>query len=378
MRIGVFVTAATARPEYVEAVSGHVQIPLMAASILADAGHDVTLITTKPPGTDCLPYRLAGKVEVCFVPHATRPWPQSGVYPARAVRQTLDLWTLLRRKHFDAVHFFGGTATGLLLGTLKMMGVRATAVYSPIQRPPSRGSRLRLALTRRAFGRIDVILATAGHVSSAWASLTRRQDIRTLYPGIIKPLSPAANGAVKNSVLFWRNAGYDNGADLAIRSFRKLAPRFPHIRFVFAVRPHDRYEEELRQLSREFSNVNVYIYPYADGISLARLLHEALFVVQPFRRLSINPQLSILESLYAGVPVVATDIESNGEIIHHEENGLLIPAGSDASLSESVERLIRDTALLTRLTENARPMTESRWNWNSFSEKLLQVYNELR
>jgi glycosyltransferase involved in cell wall biosynthesis len=204
-----------------------------------------------------------------------------------------------------------------------------------------------------------------------------QQRIRTLHPGIVKPLSEASAGALKKSVLFWRNAGYENGADLAIQSFRKLAPRFPHIRFVFAVRPHDRYEQDLLQLSREFSNIDVHLYPYANGITLSRLLDEALFVIQPFRRLSINPQMSILETLYAGVPVIATEIESNHEVVQDGQTGLLIAPNDELSLSAAIERLLSDASLLGRLARNARPLTEAKWNWRSFGRQLAEVYDEL-
>jgi glycosyltransferase involved in cell wall biosynthesis len=212
------------------------------------------------------------------------------------------------------------------------------------------------------------------HVSLGWASLVGAQRTLVVRPGIMKRISQTSTGKPKNSVLFWRNAGYSNGADLAIQSFRNLAPRHPNVRFVFAVRPQDRYEQELLQLAQAVENIDVHVYPYVEGISLARLFSEALFVVQPFRQLSINPQTSILETLYAGVPVIATDIESNREVIQQERNGLLIPPGDERALSSGIEGLLKDAGLLAELTRNARPMTESRWNWDSFRRQLLQVY----
>ena len=58
MRFGIYVVRAYCPLQNVDAVSGHVQIPLMVAKILADAGHDVTLITTKSRPTDVLPHLI--------------------------------------------------------------------------------------------------------------------------------------------------------------------------------------------------------------------------------------------------------------------------------------------------------------------------------
>jgi glycosyltransferase involved in cell wall biosynthesis len=377
LRIGIFVTGAFWNRQYLGAISGHVQIPLMAAKILSSAGCDVTLITTKPQGGECIPCELPDELDVCIVQHATHPWPRHGIHVGKAIRQTGQLRTLLRRRRFDVVHFFGGTSTGLLLCILKSVGLSSVAFYTPIKGPPAYRSGLRTKMTRAAFRRLDHVCATSDCVAAGWEGCMGNGNVHTLRPGITKALSPAPPSTKRNSVLFWRNAGYDNGVDLAMESFSDLAGRYPDVRFVFAVRPHDEYEQALLMLAHEIENIHVHIYPYRDGVTLATLLSEALFVVQPFRRLSVNPQMSILETLYAGVPVIATEIESNGELVQHEENGLLIGPNDEAQLSGAIERLLEDGDLLTRLTRNARATTERRWNWDRFGRQLLQVYREL-
>lgn len=377
MRIGVFVTGAFSRQDRLDWVSGHVQIPLMAARILSSAGHQVTLITTRQPEADCLPYELPQTVEVAVVQHASSWSPEHRVYAGKALSQVRQLLALMRDSRFEVIHFFGGMATGWLLCGLKSMGVRSVAFYSPIRRPPQGRSKLRNGILRGAFGRVSRILATADYVSAGWAAVVGAENTGTLYPGIMKQMSGASALADRNSILFLREASHDNGVDLALASFRKLAPKYPHTRFVFAVRPYEEYKEPLLQLGRQIENVNVHVYPYDNGVSLADLLGKARFVVQPFRSLSINPQVSLLEALCAGVPVIATAVESNPEVVHHEENGLLIPPDDERALLCAAERLLNDTPLLTRLTQNARHVTEERWNWDGFGRQLLRVYDEL-
>jgi glycosyltransferase involved in cell wall biosynthesis len=378
LRIGIFVTGAFVRPEYAEAVSGHVQIPLMAAKMLFDAGNNVTLITTRPHAADCLPAGLPRELDVHVVQHATRPWPQHGVYPHKAIRQMWQLRTLLGKQHFDVVHFFGGPGTGLLLGVLTALGGSSIALYTPVKIPPVSKSWLRSKLGRSIFRHITLVLATSEYVSHGWASWVGEKNTRVLHPGVTKQILDSPGPKEKDSVLFWRNAGYDNGVDIVIQSFRRLAPKYPDIQFVFAVRPHDAYEQQILMLTRENENIEVHIYPYKNGVSLAGLLRRSRFVIQPFRHLSVNPQISILETLYAGVPVITTSIESNSEVVHHERNGLLIPPGDEARLSSAIERLLNDTPLLTTLTQNARAITEERWNWQSFGQGLVQAYEGLR
>jgi glycosyltransferase involved in cell wall biosynthesis len=161
-----------------------------------------------------------------------------------------------------------------------------------------------------------------------------------------------------------------------MQAFEQLAPKYPDICFVFAVRPRDVLEEKLIELESRVSNIDVHIYPYKEGVSLASLLQKAFFVVQPFRSLSINPQMSILETLYAGVPVIATKIESNEELIEDGQTGFLIPPKDKNALVDAIEILLSDRKLCDKMAENAWSKTKLRWNWESFGRGLLEIYNE--
>ena len=374
MRVGLFVVGAFCQEKYLDAVSGHVQIPLMTAKILVEQGHDVTLITTRARTTDILPANFPETITVDVVEHASRTWPNRGARRGKSVIQAWQLHSLLKKKSFDVVHFFGGNNTGLMLSCLKYTGVKTLAFYTPIKRPSDLSFAFRSNLMRILFRRIDRIIATTNYVSDGWGILCGAGKCTFLYPGIVKDMPKPSEMQTRNSILFWRNAGYENGADLAIEAFRELAPKNPDMRFVFAIRPHDVLEGDMLDLQASVENVEVYIYPYPEGISLATLLENALFVVQPFRTLSINPQYSILETLYSGIPVISTTIESNEELIKDQRTGLLIPPNDERALIESIERLLGDRELIAKMSKVALPETRARWNWEEFGKGLLQVY----
>jgi glycosyltransferase involved in cell wall biosynthesis len=62
---------------------------------------------------------------------------------------------------------------------------------------------------------------------------------------------------------------------------------------------------------------------------------------------------SIMESMAAGVPVIANRVGGNPELIT-EERGVLLTVGDEQGLSAAMERLLRDQDLRTRLGLNAR------------------------
>jgi glycosyltransferase involved in cell wall biosynthesis len=50
--------------------------------------------------------------------------------------------------------------------------------------------------------------------------------------------------------------------------------------------------------------------------------------------------LVLLEASSVGLPIVATDVGGNAEIVGHEESGLIVPAGDPGALSAALERVL--------------------------------------
>jgi glycosyltransferase involved in cell wall biosynthesis len=62
----------------------------------------------------------------------------------------------------------------------------------------------------------------------------------------------------------------------------------------------------------------------------------------------------VVESLAAGVPVVATAVDGTVEVVRSEHNGLLAAAGDVAALADAVCQLVADPDLRERLGTAAR------------------------
>jgi glycosyltransferase involved in cell wall biosynthesis len=67
-----------------------------------------------------------------------------------------------------------------------------------------------------------------------------------------------------------------------------------------------------------------------------------------------NTPLVIYSAQAGGCPVIASDFAGMSEVIHHEDNGLLFPAGNTAALAAALSRLQLEKGLIERLRSNAR------------------------
>ena len=76
--------------------------------------------------------------------------------------------------------------------------------------------------------------------------------------------------------------------------------------------------------------------------------------------------------------VVATNIGGIPELVAHEVNGLLVPPGDGAAISEAVRRLINDPALRNRLAEAGYQTALSRLSLDEMMRRTLEVYEKAK
>lgn len=76
----------------------------------------------------------------------------------------------------------------------------------------------------------------------------------------------------------------------------------------------------------------------------------------------------MLEAMAAGVPVVASAVGGNPEVITSGENGLLVPLNDGAAITEAIGRLLADGALRQRLTQRAAQDVRS-YRWDTLVER---------
>ncbi|MCX7647532.1 MAG: glycosyltransferase family 4 protein [Elusimicrobiales bacterium] len=83
---------------------------------------------------------------------------------------------------------------------------------------------------------------------------------------------------------------------------------------------------------------------------------------------------SIRESLACGVPVVASDISGNGEIVKNGENGFLFSPGNYAELSQKIEELMKNEKLRDFFCEKALKTVDEKFTVEKMAEETLKVY----
>jgi len=85
----------------------------------------------------------------------------------------------------------------------------------------------------------------------------------------------------------------------------------------------------------------------------------------------------VMEAMTVGVPVVATDIPGNRDLITSGETGYLVPVGGRKERVKATHRLLEDAELADRLTRAARQRVVEHFSVSRMVERHADLYREL-
>jgi len=97
--------------------------------------------------------------------------------------------------------------------------------------------------------------------------------------------------------------------------------------------------------------------------------HIGLSPLPRLKAYEVSSPAKVVEYLAMGLAVVATDIRAHRKVIHHEENGLLVPPGDPKALAQALERLYNDPGLLSQIASRARESAKP-YSWDALIEGL--------
>ena len=86
---------------------------------------------------------------------------------------------------------------------------------------------------------------------------------------------------------------------------------------------------------------------------------------------------TILEAMASGLPVVATRVGGNPELVLEDRTGTLVPASDPDALMQAIHRYLCDPDLAPAYGRAARAHVEASFSWNSMVTGYMGVYDKL-
>lgn len=167
------------------------------------------------------------------------------------------------------------------------------------------------------------------------------------------------------------------GVDHFIEAAALVAPKFPAARFVVVGGAQNADPAYGRRLKRRASDLGL------DGRIVFTGFRTDVQALLRGMTISVMPSLSeglsnvILESMAAGLPVVATRTGGNPELVADGITGFLVPPADAGALAASIERLLARPRMASQFGEQARRRAVERFSLEAMVESTGSLYREL-
>jgi sugar transferase (PEP-CTERM/EpsH1 system associated) len=130
-------------------------------------------------------------------------------------------------------------------------------------------------------------------------------------------------------------------------------------------------------LQKQVSKLDLsdYVWLAGDRNDIPELLQSMDIFLLP----SLGEGLSntVLEAMASGLPVIATNVGGNSELVVSEVTGLLVSVGDIEDLSQAMQALVDAPDMRDSMGRNARKTIENKFDWSRAVEEYFTVYDEL-
>jgi len=305
---------------------------------------------------------LLGELKTLQVP---RPEFRIGrFYNPVTMWQGMRLARYIRKNRIQIVHSYGFysnvftvPAAWMAGGSFIVASIRDTGdVLTPAQRWVQRlvcrladcvlvnAEAIRDKLVEHGYAPAKIIVIRNGITLSKFG---KRQKNSLLRQELALPLSAPL-------VVVFSRLNQMKGIQYFLDAATILARRCPEVRFLVVGDGENRKELEEYASRLGLGQRTVFTGFRSD---VPELLSEAAVSVLP--SLSEGLSNSLLESMASGVPVVATCVGGNPEVIEHGFTGLLVPPRDSAALAAAVGRVLEDKELAVSFAQaGVRRVTE--------------------
>ena len=306
-----------------------------------------------------------------------RHFPLGGsLYGLRSLRTRLGLARHLRRSGIAITHAFDFYSNMTLIPAARM--ARRPVVLGSQRQMGDLLTRAQSLAQAAMFRCCDAVVCNSRAAADRLIEegLPERRVVvigNALAPEAFETTAPALPrrpGVLRVGMIARMNARYKNH-HVFLRAAARIHDKFPDVEFLLV--GDGPLRSELEQEAGKLGLRDRVQFP-GDRRDIPALLASMDLSVVP----SASESLSnvALESMAAGVPVVATRVGGNPELIS-EQRGLLVPPDDDDALAAALEWLLKDAAQRATFGKNARQFAQQNFSREIVRDQYQQLYTDL-
>ena len=205
-------------------------------------------------------------------------------------------------------------------------------------------------LRNYAYKKCDLVVCQTRDAKSYFSAEIQKHTV--VIPNPVRNIFPEwESDQCENSVITFCRLEKQKNIPLLIQAFEQMLMLFPNYKlYIFG---NGSEERKIRNEIKEKNlRENVILQDFSSDIHKIAVKSRLFVSSSDYEGISN----SMLEAMAMGMPVVCTDcpVGGAGMIIRNYENGILVPVGDSTRLAEAMIEIISDSALASRLGDNAK------------------------
>ena len=136
----------------------------------------------------------------------------------------------------------------------------------------------------------------------------------------------------------------------------------------------DPFEVEAEILNSKFK-ANYHNLGIVSGDDKLNLIRQSWIFILP--SYSEGFSRSVLESMAAGLPILATPVGANKDVIKNGYNGILVNPGDLEAISDRLITLLEDQELRYKLSNNGKTTFENEFEESKVVDRYVNLFNSL-
>ncbi len=169
---------------------------------------------------------------------------------------------------------------------------------------------------------------------------------------------------------------YQKGLDLGMRALAQIKD----LEWTWTIAGDGSSRPELESMARELGIADrIRFAGWQKKDALKALYQEANLFLFPSRDEGMPN--AVLEAMASGLPVIATRIAGNEELVIPDETGILVPSEDADALRDGIRRLLEDESQRKRMGRASRLRVEEFYSWERAAESyrhLVESFAEAR
>lgn len=175
------------------------------------------------------------------------------------------------------------------------------------------------------------------------------------------------NGKIPQ-LLFTGRVVYQKGLDLLIQALSEIMA----IEWELSIIGDGSFKNQLHQLVNKYGmGSRVRFHGWCKQEELLPILAQAHIFINPSRHEGMPN--AVLEAMASGLPVIASKIAGNEDLVVNGKNGFLVKNENVSELREAIKTLLTNKPMREKMGRESRALVENKYSWTHSGEAYLAL-----